>query len=112
MSAFEFRSLLPSASLACRRSSETAAKDFIFIKDTSLKYILVNPSMANFLELHADSIVGRTDEQLFGREAAEHLRKVDDRVLRGEIIEEEHTRPSKKFQRLFSMSGRPCATLR
>jgi PAS domain S-box-containing protein len=77
------------------------AKDFIFIKDTSLRYILVNPCMANSLELPASNIVGRTDEDLFGKESGEHLRKVDDRVLKGEIIEEEHTRPVKGIPTTF-----------
>jgi PAS domain S-box-containing protein len=77
------------------------AKDFIFIKDTSLKYILVNPCMANSLELPADRIVGHTDEELFGNEAGGHLTRVDERVLNGEIIEEEHTRPVKGIPTTF-----------
>jgi len=68
------------------------ARDCIFIKDESLRYILVNPYMANLLGLPANGVVGRTDEDLFGPEAGAHLRKVDSRVLAGETIEEEHTR--------------------
>src|SRR5208283_3715502 len=68
------------------------ARDCIFIKDESLRYILVNPYMANLLGLPASGVVGRTDEDLFGPEAGAHLRKVDSRVLEGETIEEEHTR--------------------
>lgn len=68
------------------------ARDCIFIKDESLRYILVNPYMANLLGLPANGVVGRTDEDLFGPEAGGHLRKVDSRVLEGETIEEEHTR--------------------
>jgi PAS domain S-box-containing protein len=68
------------------------ARDCIFIKDESLRYILTNPYMANLLGLPASGLVGRTDEDLFGPEAGAHLRKVDSRVLKGETIEEEHTR--------------------
>ena len=68
------------------------ARDCIFIKDESLRYILVNPYMANLLGLPANGVVGRTDEDLFGPEAGAHLRKVDSRVLEGETIEEEHSR--------------------
>jgi PAS domain S-box-containing protein len=68
------------------------ARDCIFIKDESLRYILVNPYMANLLGLPANGVVGRTDEDLFGPDAGAHLRKVDTRVLEGETIEEEHTR--------------------
>ena len=68
------------------------ARDCIFIKDESLRYILVNPHMANLLGVQENGVVGRTDEDLFGPEAGAHLRKVDSRVLNGETIEEEHTR--------------------
>ncbi len=65
----------------------------IFIKDSSLKYTLVNPAMENLLQMPADRIVGRTDDDLFGYEAGAYLRDVDARVLRGETVEQEHTRP-------------------
>jgi PAS domain S-box-containing protein len=68
------------------------ARDCIFIKDQSLRYILTNPYMENLLGPSSNGIVGRADEDLFGPEAGAHLRKVDSRVLTGETIEEEHTR--------------------
>ncbi|MBI5250318.1 MAG: sigma 54-interacting transcriptional regulator [Desulfomonile tiedjei] len=68
------------------------APDCIFIKDRSLKYTVVNPSMEQLFELPASGIVGRTDKELYGPEAARHLIEVDSRVIRGETIEEEHTR--------------------
>jgi DNA-binding NtrC family response regulator len=49
--------------------------------------------MANLLESSARAIVGKSDGELFGSEAGDHLKEVDARVLRGEVIEEEHTRP-------------------
>jgi PAS domain S-box-containing protein len=78
-----------------------AATECIFIKNRSLKYTLVNPYMANLLELPARDIVERVDEELFGQEAGQHLRQVDQRVLAGETIEEEHTRPVKGLPTTF-----------
>jgi PAS domain S-box-containing protein len=78
-----------------------AATECIFIKNRALKYTLVNPYMANLLELPASDIAGRVDEDLFGQEAGLHLRQVDQRVLAGETIEEEHTRPVKGLPTTF-----------
>lgn len=78
-----------------------AATECIFIKNRSLKYTLVNPYMANLLERPASDIAGRVDEELFGQEAGRHLRQVDQRVLAGETIEEEHTRPVKGLPTTF-----------
>jgi len=78
-----------------------AATECIFIKNRSLQYTLVNPYMAHLLELPASEIAGRVDEDLFGQEAGHHLRQVDQRVLTGETIEEEHTRPVKGLPTTF-----------
>lgn len=78
-----------------------AATECVSIKDRSLKYTLVNPYMANLLERPAAEIVGRTDEQLFGQETGRHMNQVDERVLLGETIEEEHTRPVKGVPTTF-----------
>jgi PAS domain S-box-containing protein len=78
-----------------------AATECIFIKNRSLKYTLVNPYMANLVELPASDIAGRADEELFGQEAGQHLRQVDQRVLAGETIEEQHTRPVKGLPTTF-----------
>jgi PAS domain S-box-containing protein len=78
-----------------------AATECISIKNRSLKYTLVNPYMANLLELPAADIVGTTDKELFGPEAGRHMEQLDRRVLLGETIEEEHTRPVKGFPTTF-----------
>ncbi|MGO9569398.1 MAG: PAS domain S-box protein [Desulfomonilaceae bacterium] len=77
------------------------AKDCVFIKDRNLRYTLVNPSMENLLELRASVIMKRTDEDLFGSESADHLHQLDLRVLTGEIIEAEHTRPVRGIPMTF-----------
>jgi sigma-54 dependent transcriptional regulator, acetoin dehydrogenase operon transcriptional activator AcoR len=78
-----------------------AATECVSIKDRSLKYTLVNPYMANLLERPATQIIGRTDEELFGQEAGRHMSQVDQRVLLGETIEEEHTRPVRGLATTF-----------
>ncbi|MFC1836176.1 sigma 54-interacting transcriptional regulator [Thermodesulfobacteriota bacterium] len=68
------------------------AQDCIFMKDLDRRYTDVNPAMAELFEMTVSDLVGKTDDVLFGRPAAQHLEEVDTRVLRGESIEEEHTR--------------------
>ena len=69
------------------------AKDSIFIKDRHLRYTLVNPTMEQLFGVPASQLLGKSDEELFGDEARAHIREIDSCVLRGEIIEEEDTKP-------------------
>jgi PAS domain-containing protein len=69
------------------------ARDSIFIKNRDLKYTLVNPGMERLFGMQASQLLGKTDEELFGDEAGDHIRKIDSRVLAGEIVEEEHVKP-------------------
>jgi len=69
------------------------AQDSIFIKDRDLTYSLVNPSMERLFGVPASQLVGKSDEELFGDDAGAHIREVDSCVLRGEIIDEEDTKP-------------------
>jgi len=69
-----------------------AARDCIFVQDTGFRYTHVNPAMGNLFGRPASELVGLTDEDLFGDEAAKHNREVGARVLRGETVEEERTR--------------------
>ncbi|MGB7531703.1 MAG: PAS domain S-box protein [Halobacteriota archaeon] len=71
------------------------AQDSVFIKNHTLKYTLVNPAMEKLFDLPASKLIGRTDDDLFDKEAASHTREVDSRVLEGEIAEEEHTKKIK-----------------
>ncbi len=68
------------------------AQDCIFLKDTALRYTHVNPAMERLFDLPASKITGKTDEDIFDKDAVTHIRDVDLRVLKGEFIEEEHTR--------------------
>lgn len=84
-----------------------AAQDFIFIKNRDLKYTQVNPATERLFDLPAPELLGRTDADLFGMEAGAHIREVDSRVLGGEIVEEEHTKPVKGVPRTFHVIKTP-----
>ena len=68
-----------------------AAEDGIFVKNVSLTYTQVNPSMQKLLEMEEDAIVGKTDEELFDRDLAGRIRDLEKRVLEGQSIEAEHS---------------------
>lgn len=77
------------------------APDCIFLKDLDLRYTNVNPSVENLLGVVASEIVGKRSEDLFGTEAGRHIREGDLRVLAGETIEDEHTRPVRGMNLTF-----------
>lgn len=67
------------------------ARDSIFVKDSSLRYVQVNAAMESHFGKSREELLGHTDSELFGAEFAGNIEEVDRRVLEGEIIEE---RPS------------------
>ncbi len=69
------------------------APDCIFLTDVDLRYTHVNPAAETLFGTSASEIIGKRAEDFFGTEAASHIREVDLRVLAGETVEEEHTRP-------------------
>ncbi len=78
-----------------------SARDCICIKNTSLQYTKVNPYFIQLLELPEARILGKTDRELFGAEAADILHEVDRRALNGELVEQEHTRRINGVARTF-----------
>jgi PAS domain S-box-containing protein len=68
-----------------------SAEDWIFIKDYSLRYTHVNSAMLRLLGRSADRIIGKTDDEVMGLEEGKLSREVEDRVLRGQTVEMEHT---------------------
>ncbi len=84
-----------------------SASDCIFIKDASLKYTHVNPAMANLFNTQASSIIGKSDENLFGAETAMHSREVDLRVIAGNTTDEEHTKPVNGVPTTFHVTKVP-----
>jgi PAS domain S-box-containing protein len=93
---------------AARRESEErfqalfeGARDCIYIKDGSLAYTHVNPAMGKLFGLAPSAIVGMRADDLYGEAAGKRIREVDLRVLEGESIEEEHTRPVNGIEMTF-----------
>ena len=66
-----------------------SAQDCIFIKDSTLRYTVVNPSMTRLLGLSAQEILGKYDADIFDTETSARLRRSDRRVIEGEISKEE-----------------------
>jgi len=63
------------------------AQDCIYIKDSSLRYTLVNPALCSLLGMGQQEILGRTDMDLFDAGSAMELRRLDDRVLDGDVAD-------------------------
>jgi len=101
------------AEAALRESEERvraifeAAKDSIFVKDRSLRYVQVNSAMAELFGVAREELIGKTDVELFGAEVAERLREVDSRVLAGETVDEETTKPVRGVPRTFHVVKAP-----
>jgi two-component system, cell cycle sensor histidine kinase and response regulator CckA len=83
------------------------SQEAMFLKDPDLKYTAVNPSMENLFGLIGPAWVGKTDEELFGKEAARPMREVDARVLEGEIAEKEQMISVKGVSTTFHMTRVP-----
>ncbi len=81
--------------------------DLVFLKDRDLRYIEANRSMENFFGMSGGNLADVTDEALFGQEAAAHIRETDTRVLAGETVEEEDTRPVGGEKRTFHIIKTP-----
>ncbi len=93
---------------AARRQSENTlrtvfdtAVDCIFIKDANLRYTQVNSAVERLYGLKAADVVGRTDSQLFGQQAAHRSLEVDMQVLAGQVIHEEYTKHINDALRTF-----------
>ncbi|WP_297598701.1 diguanylate cyclase [uncultured Cetobacterium sp.] len=55
--------------------------DYIFYKDTSLKYIYANKAFCNFIGLKKIDLIGKEDKDLFPKYMSEEWKKIDDYVL-------------------------------
>ncbi len=84
-----------------------SAQEFIFLKGPDLAFSNVNPSVEKLFGLSADQIIGLKAEDLFGEEAGAHMNEVDARVLKGETVGEEHTRPVNGIELTFHDTSVP-----
>lgn len=64
------------------------ARDCIFIKNLSLRYIRVNQAMENLLGLGSDQIIGKNDFEIHGPETGRRFQHEDQRVLTGGVIDD------------------------
>ena len=102
---------------ALKRSEEQfraifeSADDFVFLKDRELRYVKVNPAMAQLFGKPSEDLIGRTDAELFGAEAGTHIEEIDTKVLNGECIEEEDTNPVNAIRRTFHVKKTPVRGL-
>jgi two-component system cell cycle sensor histidine kinase/response regulator CckA len=78
-----------------------SAHDSIFIKDPDLRYTLVNSCTESLFGMPATHLIGKNDEELFGRESVIQTREMDTRVLGGEIVEEETVKPVNGEEKIF-----------
>jgi PAS domain S-box-containing protein len=84
-----------------------AAEDSIFIKDSSLRYVQVNPAMERLFCRSASELIGMTDSDLFGDEIGRMIRETDLRVLRGEIVKMRNTKPVNGIPMTFHVVKAP-----
>ena len=63
-----------------------ASDDLIFIKDSQLRYVVINEANARFFARSPESIIGRTDFELMPEEAAKRCRETDRKALDGEGV--------------------------
>ncbi|MGO9570982.1 MAG: sigma 54-interacting transcriptional regulator [Desulfomonilaceae bacterium] len=77
------------------------AEACICLKDQSLRFVDVNPAFETLAGLPASEIIGTRHEDVFGNDAAEFVRDADLRVLKGETIEDEHSKTLRGVRRTF-----------
>jgi|GEM_PF-5844633 len=77
----------------CLRAVFNTAKDFIFIKDRSHRYIRVNRGMETLFGFNEADILGKSDFELFGLDHGIRIQKIDQRVISGETTEDFYSTP-------------------
>jgi PAS domain S-box-containing protein len=83
------------------------AKDYISLKDRSLRYMDVNPAVEKLFGIPKSEIIGRRYNDLFGKEGSKQTRETDSRVLEGEAVEGEQTRNIYGIPRTFLYTKSP-----
>jgi len=70
---------------ALLRSLIDSIPDFVFFKDVNSIYVGCNKAFADYLGMEEKDIIGRSDYELFGKEAAEIYHENDRRILENHI---------------------------
>ncbi len=63
------------------------ALDCIYIKDIARRYTFVNPAFINMLRLPEEDILGKTQDEISGRDQARIIKEGDDRTFSGETVD-------------------------
>ncbi len=90
-----------------RRSEERfraifeSARECIYLKDRSFRFILANPAMAKTFGMTPEELVGKRTQDLYGEEAGRRAEEFDSLVFAGEVVEEEATKPILGVPRTF-----------
>jgi PAS domain S-box-containing protein len=84
-----------------------ASQDSIFTKDRSFRYRQISPSMERLFGIKASEWIGKSDEELFGKEAGKKIRERDSQVLKGDVMENEQTMMTKDIPRTFRVVKAP-----
>ena len=69
------------------------AMDPIFIKDSDLRYTHVNKAMEEIFGLPSCEFIGKTNQELFENYLGKHNDEIEQRVLSGQVVSEEHNIP-------------------
>lgn len=69
-----------------------SARECIYLKDRSCRYVAVNPAMGSLFNLSPSEFIGKTARWLYGEEAGKRSEDYDARVFAGEVVETEITR--------------------
>lgn len=70
-----------------QRSMLDGITDPVFIKDRSGRYLLANQAFAKLVGKPPAEIIGHTDDELFGPDAAKRMHAADDRILQSGITQ-------------------------
>jgi PAS domain S-box-containing protein len=85
----------------CFRAICETTEDIVLVKDTTSKFIYANPAAERLFELPASKVIGRRWAQIWGPDFGEYERDLDERVLAGNVVEEEHSRVIGRAERIF-----------
>jgi PAS domain S-box-containing protein len=84
-----------------------SAQDCMFIKNRDLTYTHANPAMMQAFGLSDADIIGKTDDDVFGKSTTGYFKDIEQRVLRGQTIESEHIVKRGGNPRIFRCSRAP-----
>ncbi|MGC8602289.1 MAG: sigma 54-interacting transcriptional regulator [Desulfomonilaceae bacterium] len=64
-----------------------SAQDTVFIKDTKLRHVDINPAGVEMLGIDRENIIGKTSREILGDSYPNELEEVERRVLQGQTVE-------------------------